>query len=130
MVSAATRQPVPPGPSALVKRTDIGEVALVRFVVTLVTFIVVAGHAQAQQLGQGRCLEDFTGMFCPPPGGGIAKNGLGHVLCGPGECVRDGLGQVLCSSQPNGYAGREQLGAVRCIGGCVQGSQSYCQRLK
>jgi hypothetical protein len=109
---------------------DGREVALVRFVVTLVTFIVVAGHAQAQQLGQGRCLEDFTGMFCPPPGGGIAKDGLGQVLCGPGECVRDGLGRVLCSSQPNGYAGKDLLGTAQCIGGCVQGSQSYCQRLK
>jgi hypothetical protein len=31
------------------------EAALVRFVVTLATFIVVAGHAQAQQPGLAVC---------------------------------------------------------------------------
>jgi hypothetical protein len=40
------------GEAALQARKAFRE--LVRFVVTLVTFIVVAGHAQAQQPGQGR----------------------------------------------------------------------------
>jgi hypothetical protein len=98
-------------------------------IVLFLAFVLTMSVAQAQQPGQGSCLQDFSGMFCPPPGGGIARDGLGQVLCGPGECVRDGLGTVLCSSQPNGYAGKDRLGAARCIGGCVQGSQSYCQRL-
>jgi hypothetical protein len=64
--------------------------------------------------------RELPRMFCPPPGEGIAKDRLGQVLCGPGECVRDGLGKILCSSQPRGYAGRDLLGAVQCIGGCVE----------
>jgi len=84
-------------------------------IVLFLAFVLTMSVAQAQQPGQGSCLVDFSGMFCPPPRGGIARDGLGQVLCGPGECVRDGLGQVFCSSQPNGYAARigwERLDAL------------------
>lgn len=77
---------------------------------------------------QGGCTQNSIGqVICAPPGGGAQTNSIGQVLCGPGQCVINSIGQVICSSQPGGGAMINNIGQVVCVGGCVQGSTSYCQ---
>ena len=77
---------------------------------------------------QGGCTQNSIGqVICAPPGGSAQTNSIGQVVCGPGQCVVNSIGQVICSSQPGGGAMINSIGQAVCVGGCVQGSPSYCQ---
>jgi hypothetical protein len=83
----------------------------------------------AQPLHGARCLRDRLGdPVCAPPQGGIAKDLLGEIVCGPGECRKDSLGQIVCSAQPGGAVSTNRLRQVVCTGGCQLASAAACQR--
>jgi hypothetical protein len=82
------------------------------------TSIVYADDSCAQ--------NPFGQIFCAPPGGGAKMNSIGQIICGPGHCNTNSFGQVICSSVPGGGAMTNNFGQVLCVGGCLQGSASYC----
>jgi hypothetical protein len=83
----------------------------------------------AQQDGKGGCTTDSIGqIYCSPPNGGIMKDSIGRVVCGPGQCIKSSIGQIICSSQPGGYSAITSIGQIVCTEGCQQASQSTCQR--
>ena len=68
------------------------------------------------------CLTNMLGqVVCAQPGGGAAKNALGQIQTGPGQCVTTNLGQVMCSAVSGGGAAINGLGQAVCVGGCVPG---------
>ena len=85
--------------------------------------------ASADELSN-ECKTNFVGRaVCPPTNGSIAKDALGNLVCGRGDCVMDALGNWKCSVQPGGHAGKDAIGLVRCTGGCESASSSYCETL-
>lgn len=71
-----------------------------------------------------------TAESTAPPqqvGGGAARDMIGQVMCGPGQCVRDMIGVVYCSSVPGGGATTDMIGKPVCVGGCVRGTAEYCR---
>lgn len=90
----------------------------------LLIALVISSAAHAQ----GGCTQNSIGqVICAPPGGSAQTNSIGLIVCGPGQCVVNSIGQVICSSEPGGGAMINSIGQVVCVGGCVQGSPSYCQ---
>ncbi|EHR70682.1 hypothetical protein BurJ1DRAFT_1822 [Burkholderiales bacterium JOSHI_001] len=75
------------------------------------------------------CVRDRLGEpVCAPPLGSIAKDMLGEVVCGTGQCRVDHLRRIVCSAQPGGAATLNRMNQVVCIGGCELASQERCQR--
>ena len=75
----------------------------------------------------GSCLLDSTDRpLCAPPGRGIAKDSIGRIACGKGQCVAYGIGHIACSSIPGGGAVLDSTGNPRCVGGCEDASEHYC----
>ncbi|MBV5329957.1 MAG: hypothetical protein JZU65_20420 [Chlorobium sp.] len=73
------------------------------------------------------CSSPSDSTPLPIIGGGVAKDLIGQVMCGPGQCVRDIIGTVYCSSVPGGGATIDIIGTPVCVGGCVRGTAEYCQ---
>lgn len=85
----------------------------------------VAAPDVSAQLGS--CLLDSTDRpLCAPPGRGIAKDSIGRIACGKGQCVAYGIGHIACSSIPGGGAVIDSIGNPRCVGGCEEASEHYC----
>jgi hypothetical protein len=92
----------------------------------LSTGLIIGVAAFAQT---GGCVASNIGsLFCAPPNGGVARSGMGVVVCGPGQRVTDGMGIVKCSSRPGGSAGVDGMGIAKCTDGCVAGRTELCQR--
>ena len=97
-----------------------------------IILVYVALTPQLASSQRPTCISSWDGgVICPRhPNGGIAANGIGVILCGKGQCVKDGLGRVWCSKDMGGFAGVNALGQPACSGGCESGSSSLCQELK
>ena len=78
-------------------------------------FFIAAANADS-------CAIDSMGkVVCAPPVGGAAVDGMGQVVTGRGECVRNDMGQVVCSDSPGGGAAVDAMGRVRTgVGQCVR----------
>lgn len=80
---------------------------------------------------EDKCMTTAYGQrICPPPQGGIQRDGYGEVLCGLGQCKKNRDGEILCSDVHEGLI-IEQIsdGELICVGGnCVKGSESLCRR--
>jgi hypothetical protein len=107
-------------------------VSMKRVCRALTAFAVVAAaifsFIISDVFGHEGCLENSKGaVICPPPMGGIAKNSLGEILCGKGQCMKTNSGSVQCSKQTGGYAYKDRLGRVVCTEGCEEGTEAMCQ---
>jgi hypothetical protein len=101
------------------------------FVFLGLALLLLGGFSGAQQDGKDGCITVAIGrIYCPPPNGGIMQISIGKVVCGPGQCVKISTGRVVCSSQSGGYAVITSIGHVVCTGGCLEASESACQRLR
>jgi hypothetical protein len=91
--------------------------------------MMVCTAAAAGDHGRHRCLKDLLGNpVCAPPGGTIAHDLIGNLVCGPGHCLKNSLGQIMCSTQRGGVATTNTLGQVVCTGGCAPATAAACER--
>jgi hypothetical protein len=75
----------------------------------------------------GVCIRNTEGnVVCSKAGGSVIQNNWGDLVCGPGQCIKDGFGRIFCSAKPYGGAAFSGGGEPVCVGGCVEGSVSYC----
>jgi len=102
-----------------------------RFILFLTAFIysiclIPAARTLAHDTSCYRLPRSQGELICPPPFGSLLVDINGGINCGPGFCARDSYGKVKCSSVPGGAVDMDANGNVLCVGGCVDGSTSYC----
>jgi len=92
----------------------------------LIGLLVATVPAPSWTQSQGSCVSDDLGRpVCAKPGGTAVKT-LTGVACAPGRCEKDNLGYWRCSQEPGGGAVKDNLGRVKCVGGCINPLKEHC----
>lgn len=103
---------------------------IIALLALLVSQLGIAGQSTWPQ--EPVCVTTVTNtVVCPLyPGGGLAVDNIGRVVCGKGQCVTNAIGQVYCSRRPGGYAALDSINQPVCSGGCEPASYQYCEVLR
>lgn len=92
--------------------------------------LLILSIASPNAIAQSVCGKDMFGNpVCSPPGGWIGKNAFGTIICAPGNCVADKFNNPKCSGQQGGAAAYDVFREPICSGGCIDASESYCNKL-
>jgi hypothetical protein len=94
-------------------------------VAAVVTLGVSSSPIFAQS--QSACVKDDLGRPVCAKAGGMAVKTLRGVACAPGRCALNNLGYWRCSKEPAGGAVKDDLGRVKCVGGCIDPIKDYCE---